>query len=58
MESALLKPGDADSVGSRYALLLADTVRIGKETGILVTEGTKKAHEVILDEDNVSAPAI
>lgn len=42
----------------RYALLLSDTVKIGKETGILITEGTKKVHEVVLDEENVSMTGV
>jgi hypothetical protein len=34
-----------------YSIQIADTVKIGQDTGILITEGTKKVHEVILDED-------
>ncbi len=34
-----------------YALLLADTVKVGKEMSVLLTEGTKKAADVVLYED-------
>jgi hypothetical protein len=43
-------PTDRPYFHPSYALLLADTVKVGKESGILLTEGTKRPHEVILDE--------
>lgn len=42
---------DPNPRGDRYAIQIADTVKVGQDTGILITEGTKKVHEVILDED-------
>ncbi|KAJ9113650.1 hypothetical protein QFC22_005958 [Naganishia vaughanmartiniae] len=42
---------DPKHKGKKYALLLTDTVRVGKETGVLLTEGSRKVNEVMLDED-------
>lgn len=42
---------DPKNKGKTYALMISDTVKVGKETGVLITEGTKKVHEVILDEE-------
>jgi nucleosome binding factor SPN SPT16 subunit len=42
---------DPKHKGKTYALLLTDTVRVGKETGVLLTEGSRKVNEVMLDED-------
>lgn len=42
---------DPINKGKTYALLLTDTVKIGTELAILLTEGTKKANEVVLYED-------
>ncbi|KAI5451044.1 FACT complex subunit spt16 [Naganishia albida] len=42
---------DPKNKGKTYALLLTDTVRVGKETGILLTEGSRKVNEVMLDEE-------
>lgn len=42
---------DPKNKGKTYALLLTDTVRVGKETGVLLTEGSRKVNEVMLDED-------
>lgn len=41
---------DPKNKGKTYALLLADTMKVGQETGVLLTDGTKRPHEVILDE--------
>ncbi len=40
----------SDLSSCSYAILLADTVRVGQESAVLLTEGTKRASEVILDE--------
>lgn len=35
----------------RYSLQLNDTVKVGQEQGILLTEGCRKADDVVIEDD-------